>query len=239
MRKSYDDLVIFQQKRGFISSFILFLQETFFLKPLSWVIHWPMWQNFRVNNFNAAKAYLLYLDNHHRFPDLIHFLIILITESTLDKDQIWSLCKIGAHSVQVRQLSPDVIILTKVEALIGLIPDRLAVQVSYDCSYTLICLSLWRFQRGQMEMALKLAALAAQADPTWGYPDYLLGWYGCFTLEFDPTPHFLEAIHKDWRYTKRILNDKIILNQTEIIKQIKHKLLISNSKKPKISVGHK
>ncbi len=239
MRKSYDDLVIFQQKIGFLSSIAAFFEQMFFLKPLSWVIHFPMAMHFRMNHFYAAKAYLHYLSRRARFPDLIHFLIVVITESTLDKDQIWSICKLGVHAVQIRQLSPDVIILTKIEALTGLIPDKLAVQLSYDCSYTLICLSLWRFQRGQMEMALKLAALAAQADPTWGYPHYLLGWFGCFTMEFNPLPHFLEAINRDWRYAKRIMNDKIVQNQTDILKQIKHKLLISNSKKPKILMERK
>lgn len=239
MRKSYDELVIFQQKIGFLSSVAAWLEKTFFLTPLSWVIYWPVLADFRINHYYAAKTYLHYLSKSSKFPDLIHFLIVIITESDLDKEKIWSLCKIGTYAVQVRQMSPDVVILTKIDELIGLIPDKLAVQLSYDCSYTLVCLSLWRFQRGQMEWALKLAALASQADPTWGYPDYLLGWYGCFTLEFDPLPHFLEAINKDWRYAKRILNDKIIQNQTEVLKQIKHKLLISNSKKPRILMERK
>lgn len=239
MRKSYDDLVIFQQKAGFLSSLAAFLEKTFFLTPLSWAIHWPVAADFRLNHYYAAKTYLHYLSKKSKFPDLIHFLIIVIVKSDLDKDKIWSLCKLGTYMVQVRQMNPDVVILTKIEELIALIPDKLAVQLSYDCSYTLICLSLWLFQRGQMEWALKLAALASQADPTWGYPDYLLGWYGCFTLEFDPLPYFLEAINKDWRYAKRILNDKIIQNQTEVIKQIKHKLLISNSKKPRILMERK
>lgn len=239
MRKSYDDLLIFQQKIGFLSSITLFLEKLFFLSPLSWIIHFPMAVHFRLNHFYAAKAYLHYLSHRKRFPDLIHFLMIIITESTLDKDQIWSICKLGLHAVQVGQLSPDGIILTKIEALTELIPDKLAVQVSYDCSYSLICLALWRFQRGQMEMALKLAALAAQADSTWAYPHYLLGWFGCFTLEFDPLPHFVEAIHRDWRYAKRIMKDKIVQNQTDIVKQLKDKLLISNSKKPKILMERK
>lgn len=239
MRKSYDDLVIFQQKIGFLSSVAVFLERLFLLKPLSWVIHFPLVMPFRLNHAYAAKAYLYYLIHRNRFPDLIHFLIVLITESTLDKDQIWSICKQGVQAVQIRQLSPDVVILAKIEALTELIPDKLAVQTSYDCSYTMVCLALWRFQRGQMEGALKLAALAAQADPTWAYPHYLLGWFGCFTMEFDPLPHFLEAINKDWRYAKRIMNDKIVQNQIDIVKQVKHKLLISNSKKPKILMERK
>ena len=237
MRKSYDDLIVIHQKIGVLSSFVGLLHENLLLKPLSWIIHWPICLPFRMDNYYVAKAYLCYLKNHHRYPDLIHFLITVVTESNLDKDQIWAICKLGTHAIQVRQLNPDAVILAKIEALTVLIPESLAVQVSYNCSYTLVCLSLWRFQRGQMEMAIKLAALAIQADPSWAYPDYLLGWYGCFTLEVDPTPYFFEAIRKDWRYAKRVLNDKIIQNQTDIIKHIKHKLLISNAKKSKISLG--
>src|SRR5687768_7177683 len=160
MRKSYDDLVIFQQKIGFLSSVAAFLEKTFFLGPLSWVIHLPIAANFRMNHYYAAKTYLYYLSKNSKFSDLIHFLIVMISESPLNKDEIWSLCKAGTYAVQVRQMSPDAVILTQIEELIGLIPEKLAVQLSYDCSYTLVCLSLWRFQRGQMEWALKLAALA-------------------------------------------------------------------------------
>ncbi len=234
MRKFYNDLVILQKKTGFLSSVFIFCEKTIFLQPFSWVIHFAVFHRIRLNHAYAAKSYLIYLIQKNRCPDLICFLMALISESTLDKEKIWAICKTGLHAVQIRQLNPDVVILSKIEDLSHLISDRLATQCSYDCSYTLICLSLWRFQKGQMEQAIQLAALAAQADPTWGYPPYLLGWFGCFTLEFDPLAYFYEAIEKDWRYTKRILNDKIIQNQTEVLKKLKQKFLILNPKKHKI-----
>lgn len=63
-----------------------------------------------------------------------------------------------------------------------------------EVAYCFATLSLWSFQEGKTQKAIDKIKIAIHADPSWGYSEYLLGWYGLLLEGIEPVTHFVRAI---------------------------------------------
>lgn len=91
----------------------------------------------------------------------------------------------------------------------------------YNVAYSFATLSLWCFRFGKVEKALDYINLAIHADPHWGYPEYLLGWYGLQLEGIDPIPHFARAIHQNKSFFDQLQQDPLCRYCPKIIKAVK------------------
>ncbi len=96
----------------------------------------------------------------------------------------------------------------------------------YDVAYSFVTLSLWSFIQGKSQAALSQVKTALHADPSWAYPEYLLGWYGLWLEGVDPVKHFVRAIQLDWRYFKRLKQDPHCQQYPEVLSAVKQAILV-------------
>lgn len=95
----------------------------------------------------------------------------------------------------------------------------------YNVAYSFVSLSLWSFQRGKTQKAIEQVNIALHADPAWGYPEYLLGWYGLVLEGIDPVPHFVKAIKINWDFFQKLKQDPLCQRFPEMIQVIKQRIL--------------
>lgn len=95
----------------------------------------------------------------------------------------------------------------------------------YDVAYSFVSLSLWSFIQGKAHKALEQVKIAVHADPSWAYPEYLLGWYGLWLEGIDPVKHFVRAVHLDWHYWERLKQDPECQQFPEVLSLVKQEIL--------------
>ena len=81
------------------------------------------------------------------------------------------------------------------------------------------------FERGDIVSAIDYAKIAIAADDTWGYPEYLLGWYGLFTKGVDSVFHFTNAVRSDWSFLQRIKKDRMCCKWPDMVHQVQKRCL--------------
>ncbi len=99
--------------------------------------------------------------------------------------------------------------------------------IGYDIAYAFVGYSLWIFERGDVQGAINMIKVSIDADDTWGYPEYLLGWYGLFTNNVDSVEHFTRAVQIDWSFLQRMKHDRTCRQHPEILKEVQKKTLVS------------
>ncbi len=97
----------------------------------------------------------------------------------------------------------------------------------YDVAYAFVGYSLWMFERGDVLGAINLIQIAEQADETWGYPEYLHGWYGLFTRDVDSVTHFTRAVHIDWSFLQRMKHDKTCRKHPDVLHAVQKRTLVA------------
>lgn len=97
----------------------------------------------------------------------------------------------------------------------------------YDSAYTFVGFSLWLFERGDIQGALNMIQIAVRADDTWGYPEYLHGWYGLFTSGVDSISHFTRAVQIDWSFLQRMKQDKTCQKHPDIVHEVQKRTVVS------------
>ena len=97
----------------------------------------------------------------------------------------------------------------------------------YDVAYAFVGYSLWLFERGDIQGAINMIQIGIEADETWGYPEYLFGWYGLFTGGVDSVAHFARAVQIDWSFLQRMKQDKTCRQHPELLKEVQRRTLIS------------
>lgn len=97
----------------------------------------------------------------------------------------------------------------------------------YDVAYAFVGYSLWMFERGDVLGAINLIQIAKQADETWGYPEYLHGWYGLFTRGVDSVEHFTCAVHIDWSFLQRMKHDKTCKEHPGLLHEVQKRTLVA------------
>lgn len=100
----------------------------------------------------------------------------------------------------------------------------------YDVAYSFVSFSLWSFEMGKTQKAIDYVNIAIHADNSWGYPEYLLGWYGLLLEGIDPVPHFVRGIKSNWSFFQRLKQDPLCQHFPEVLQAVKQQILIKPEK---------
>ncbi len=90
-----------------------------------------------------------------------------------------------------------------------------------EVAFCFATMSFWSFLSGKNNKAIEQVNIAIQAEKTWGYPEYLLGWYGLLLEGLDPVPHFLRAIKCNGRYWQLLQHDPLIAQHPDVLQKVK------------------
>lgn len=139
----------------------------------------------------------------------------------------WYLMRFGVAVAQERQINWLIrdLILEDNLILVGSLGPK--PWKGYDVAYSFVGYSLWLFERGDIQGALNMIQIAVQADETWGYPEYLHGWYGLFTIGVDSVSHFTRAVQMDWSFLQRMKQDKTCKQHPEVLREVQKRTLVA------------
>lgn len=98
----------------------------------------------------------------------------------------------------------------------------------YDVAYCFVSFSLWSFVQGKSSAVLDQVKTAIHADPSWAYPEFLLGWYGLWLEGIDPVKHFVRAIHLDWQYLQRIMEEPHCQRFPQVLQAVKQAVILKD-----------
>ncbi len=141
--------------------------------------------------------------------------------------QWWYLMRFAVAIAQERQINWLIRDMTLEDNLILLGSLGPRPLKGYDVAYAFVGYSLWLFERGDVVGALNLVQIAEQADETWGYPEYLHGWYGLFTRGVDSVTHFTRAVHIDWSFLQRMKHDKTCRKHPNVLHEVQKRTLVA------------
>lgn len=91
----------------------------------------------------------------------------------------------------------------------------------YDAAQSYLAFSHWKYAMEDYDAAIEFAEVASRADPSWGEPDFILGWYRLVLGGGDALHHLTEAVRKDSRIFFRIANDPECRQYPHIIQKLK------------------
>jgi hypothetical protein len=139
----------------------------------------------------------------------------------------WYLMRFGVAVAQERQINWLIrdLILEDNLILVGSLGPK--AWQGYDVAYSFVGYSLWLFERGDIQGALNMVQIAVHADETWGYPEYLHGWYGLFTTGVDSISHFTRAVQIDWSFLQRMKQDKTCRAHPEVLREVQKRTLVA------------
>jgi len=164
------------------------------------------------------------------YGQFYRLLLSCLTQSTFrgaHSQQWWYLMRFGVAVAQERQihwLIRDVALEDNLTLLGNLGPRPLQ---GYDVAYAFVGYSLWLFERGDIFGAIQMIKLSQQADETWGYPEYLHGWYGLFTTGVDSVDHFYRAVKIDWSFLQRMKQDKTCRQHPAVLHEVQRRSLVA------------
>lgn len=204
------------------SAFLIGLSNVFTLLGLK-----SMWRS----TFYGLKLQVSQLCSHGEQIEALNALIQGLSQNHFWVNHAakwWLLMQMAVSIAQDLQLSDSQKICVPVQRLFKLILQAPTPWYGYHVAYCFVSLSLWSFQFGKTQNALMQVNSAIHADTTWGYPEYLLGWYGLLLEGIDPVPHFVKAIQANWNFFRRLKQDPLCQRFPEIIERVKKTLLEKN-----------
>lgn len=199
------------------------------------VVYSPLIYFIRINRINFAKNMLTFFADLHRFNFAFGCGVRLLNRwSNFNNDKArsswWGLMRQIINILQDQQLG-FMVINPEIETKLTHLSLNYKNQdfESHDKAFCLIAISLWMFERGKINMAVLTAAEAAKADLSWGYGDFMVGWYKLFLGGNDAVKHFNIAVSKDWSFLHRINKDSICQKFPSVLKEVNRELLVKNS----------
>lgn len=201
-----------------------------FLNILSYAVTFPVIGRLFRRSFILLCYALGRLRRKGDYVGLYDLLIDTLVHSTVrnqNNQHWWYLMRFGVAIAQERQINWLVrdIVLEDNLTLIGSLGPR--PLKGYDVAYSFVGYSLWLFERGDVWGAINLVKIAEEADPTWGYSDYLHGWYGLFTSGVDSVFHFSKAVNIDWSFLQRMKQDKTCRQHPEVLHEVQKRSLVA------------
>jgi len=161
---------------------------------------------------------------------LYELLVECLTRSTFrgkHSYRWWYLMRFAVAVAQERQINwlvRDVVLEDNLILLGNLGPRPLQ---GYDVAYAFVGYALWLFERGDVWAAISMVKVAEQADETWGYPEYLHGWFGLFTTGVNSVEHFSRAVQIDWSFLQRMKQDKTCREHPEVLHEVQKRSIVS------------
>lgn len=223
--RTYKDLLQERHKHSALSSF-----KGIFAGLLSFGIKIPILGKLLQRSFPITCFALGRYRLHGDFVALYTLLInSLIGPQFRKKDSYhwWYLMRFAVAVAQERQINFFVRDLVLEDSLIMLGSLGPKPWKGYDVAYAFVGFSLWIFERGDIKGAINMIEIATAADETWGYPEYLLGWYGLFTTGIDSVHHFTRAVQIDWSFLQRMKHDKTCRQHPDILREVQKKTLVN------------
>lgn len=185
-----------------------------------------MWRK----TFYGLKLQVLQLRSQGEQIEALNALIQALTKNHFwvsHTAKWWYLMQMAVSIAQDLQLSDSNKICEPVKRLFKLILQAPSPWYGYHAAYSFVSLSLWSFQFGKTQNALMQVNSAIHADASWGYPEYLLGWYGLVLEGIDPVPHFVKAIQFDWNFFRRLKQDPLCQKFPNVLENVKKALLMN------------
>lgn len=144
-----------------------------------------------------------------------------------DPERWWYLMRFAVAITQERQINwliRDIVLEDNLMLLGSLGPRPLK---GYDVAYSFVGFSLWLFERGDVLSAVSMIKIAEGADETWGYPEYLHGWFGLFTTGINSVEYFARAVQIDWSFLQKMKHDKTCSEHPEMLHEVQRRTLVS------------
>jgi len=113
----------------------------------------------------------------------------------------------------------------KREELIQLMLEGPVPFQGFDVSNSLCHAARWRLETQQEVQGIDFARRARDADPTFYYAWYLLGWFSLAMNRVDVEPLFLKAIELDSTIWPIIRQDPLCSQKTEMLRSLKEHAL--------------
>jgi hypothetical protein len=200
------------------------------IELLAMGVYFPVVGRFLRCSFVIVCCALTHMRRQRNYGQLYILLLDCLINSTFRKKDAyrwWYLMRFAISVAQERQihwLVRDILLEDNLILLGNLGPRPLK---GYDVAYSFVGYSLWLFERGDIWGAINMVRIAELADETWGYPEYLHGWYGLFTTDVDSVAHFARAVHIDWSFLKRMKHDKMCREHPEVLHEVQRRILVS------------
>lgn len=197
---------------------------------LSLGIRLPIFSHFFQQSFVLVCIALNRLRRKGDYAGLYGLLIQVLLSTTFRRNRIyrwWYLMRFGVAVAQERQINWMIrdLILEDNLIIIGSLGPR--PWRGYDVAYAFVGYSLWLFERGDIQGSISMIQIAVEADETWGYPEYLHGWYGLFTQDVNSVEHFTRAVQIDWSFLQRMKQDKTCQRHPELLREVQKRTLVS------------
>ncbi|MFM8453799.1 MAG: hypothetical protein ACKOAD_02265 [Gammaproteobacteria bacterium] len=225
--KTYKDLIQ-QREQEFLGAWQQVDLAKKFGKFVSFLFKVPLLNRLCKRNFTLVNILLSYYQKQNLLRPILKLVIELLSMPHYKQapEEWWRLMRYTTSLLQHQQISYFLRDFAIEDQLIILAGNGPKDYVGYDVSYSLIGFSLWMFERGNVFAAIKLVEQATKADPTWAYPEYLLGWYGLFVQGVDSASHFVNAVHIDWSFLQRIKKDRVCQKFPEIVRKVHQSVVI-------------
>lgn len=224
-RRTYKDLIQNRTQYMQLPGIVGVLTEFF-----SYGIRIPVIGQLLQHSFTLVCCALGRLRRKRDYHGLYDLLIDCLSHNNFRQHQghqWWYLMRFAVAIAQERQINwlvRDIVLEDNLILLGSLGPRPLK---GYDVAYSFVGYSLWMFERGDILGALNLIKIAEQADETWGYPEYLHGWYGLFTQGVDSVSHFTRAVHIDWSFLQRMKQDRTCKEHPDVLHEVQKRTLVS------------
>jgi hypothetical protein len=192
----------------------------------------PLIGNLFCRSFSLVCLYVALLEQEHKYKNIYDALFKILQGKPYRSEKKiyywWFLLRLMVAFMQEQQIRQFLIYPDLEDNLINLGLNGPGKKEGYNVAYTFVGFSLWMFERGQIAKSLDMIKIAAEADKSWGYPEYLYGWFGLFAEGVDSVLHFSNAVHTDWNFLHRMRKDKTCQQHPEIIKEVSNRVIVSN-----------
>jgi len=204
--------------------------SAFVVQLLSYCLWLPVIGRMLRYSFTIVCSALGRLRRKEDFKGVYALLLDSLTQEAFRNRQTyrwWYLMRFGVAIAQERQINWLIrdIQLEDNLILIGSLGPR--PLKGYDVAYSFVGYALWMFERGDVWGAINLVKMAEEADETWGYPEYLHGWFGLFTTGVDSVEHFSRAVHIDWSFLQRMKQDKTCREHPEVLHEVQKRSIVA------------
>lgn len=200
------------------------------IRILAFFIYFPLLGRLVRRSFPFICLYVALLHQNNDYQGLYNILLKVLNGPTFRQDSRkhywWFFMRLVISLMQEQQIRHLIINPDLEEQLIELGRRGPGDKKGYNVAYSFVGYSLWLFERAEINEAIDMVSLAAKADAQWGYPEYLLGWYGLFVGGEDSVEHFSKAVHIDWNFLHRMRRDRTCQQFPELLKEVNRNVLV-------------
>jgi hypothetical protein len=207
-------------------------KDRMFCLAVRCALHLPGISSMLLHNVDIMCRYLNFLLQNNEIQ-AVYRLVLACLETTHYQqpkyaDTWWFFMRVAIATLQQEQLQLFKIYPQFEDRLMQLAETSTQPKTGYNASYVFVGFALWSFERGLVKKSISLAKTAETAYDHWGYPDYLVGWFNLFNNPNESLTYFCKAVTKDWSMLHRIRHDPTCLMFPEIVKQVSHKVFVSD-----------